>query len=267
MNSKKLLLEKAEVHSSLFTGFLNTFRSLPLAWSRKGILLYFTIPFILNIAILTGIFYYSYTSIAPLIQSVLSGDQWYIQFIQVFISPVLFVMLSIFTVLIYSIAGGIITAPFLDLLSSKTEKILGSENADENFYLKTFIYDMLRALVNSIRLLLLIVLINFLLLLLNIIPGGSFLYAFLNFLSALFFYGFQFYDFPLERRQYSFREKLKITWRFRWSVFGSGLAFFLISFIPVIGFLGLNLCTIGAAVTFTEDIKPVLTVPCHKDGA
>lgn len=258
MNSEKILFEKVETGSSLITGFSNTFRSVSLAWSSKGMLIYFVIPFILNIAILSGIFYYSYTSLVPSIRSVLSGGQWYIQFIRFLVSPVLFVMLSVFTVIIYSIAGGIITAPFLDLLSSKTEKVLGSGNPDENFSLKTIIYDILRASVNSVRLLLLIILINLLLLILNIIPGGSFLYAFLNFFSALFFYGFQFYDFPLERRRYSFREKLKITWRFKWSVSGNGLAFFLISFIPVIGFLGLNLCTIGAAITFSEDIKPGL---------
>lgn len=257
MNTEKLF-RNVKVRSSFSAGFLNTFRSFPLAWNNKGMLLYFAVPFILNIAILTVTFYYSYTSLVPLIQSFISGDQWYMHFIRILVSPVIFVMISIFTVMIYSIAGGIVTAPFLDLLSSKTEKILGIDNADEAFSLKTVISDVLRALFNSIRLLFLIILINFLLLILNIIPGGSFIYAFLNFLSAMFFYGFQFYDFPLERRRYSFREKLKITWKFKWSVFGSGLAFFLISFIPVIGFLGLNLCTIGAALTYAEDIKPLL---------
>lgn len=257
MNAEKLF-KNIKVRSSLSAGFSNTFKSFPLAWNNKSLLVYFAIPFILNIAILSVIFFYSYNSLAPLIQSFISGDQWYMQFIRVLVSPVLFVLISIFTVMVYSIAGGIVTAPFLDLLSSKTEKILGIENTDEIFSIKTIIADILRALFNSIRLLFLIILINFILLILNIIPGGSFIYAFLNFLSALFFYGFQFYDFPLERRRYSFREKLKITWKFKWSVFGSGLAFFLISFIPVIGFLGLNLCTIGAALTYAEDIKPVL---------
>jgi CysZ protein len=180
------------------------------------------------------------------------------EFLRMLISPVLFVILSVITIFIYSIAGGIIAAPFLDLLSEKTEKVLGSRNPDEQFSLKELISDILRALSNSVKLLILIVIINIFLMLLNIIPGGSFLYAFLNFLSALFFYGFQFYDFPLERGRYTFNEKLSITWKFKWSVFGTGLAFFLVSFIPIIGFMGLNLCTVGAAKTFVEDIKPVL---------
>ncbi len=267
MSTRHQLFEKVKVKSSLFSGFFNTFRAFSLAWKTKSLLIYFIIPFILNIAILSSILYFSYTSLVPMAQSFLSGDQWYMQFLRVLVSPVLFVLISIFTVFIYSIAGGIITAPFLDILSSKTEKVIGRNNSDDTFSLKEILSNIFRALLNSIRLLILIIVINFILLLLNIIPGGSFLYAFLNFLSALFFYGFQFYDFPLERRRYSFNEKLSITWKFKWSVLGSGLAFFLVSFIPVVGFLGLNLCTIGATLTFTEDIEPALAPKTPPRGA
>ena len=180
------------------------------------------------------------------------------QFIRAVVSPVLFFLITVFTILVYSITGGIITAPFLDLLSSKTEKILGSADQEEVFSLTESVSDIYRAIANSIRLLLLLSAISVILLILNIIPGGSFIYASLNFISALFFYGFQFYDFPLERGRYSFSEKIGITWRYKWSVLGSGLSFFLISFIPVIGFLGFNLCTMGAAKTYTENIKPWL---------
>ncbi len=260
MASGNKLFRKTEIQNSLYKGFINTFRSFPLLQNNKSMLIYFLVPFVLNILILSGIFYYSYTSLIPFIQSFISGEEWYMQFLRILVSPVLFVMLSIFTVLVYSIAGGIITAPFLDLLSFKTEKVLGNKSAEEAFSLREVISDILRALSNSIRLIVLIILINIILLLLNLIPGGSFVYAFLNFLSALFFYGFQFYDFPLERDRYSFKDKLRITWKFKRSVFGTGLAFFIVSFIPVIGFLGLNLCTVGATVTYIEDIEPVLNL-------
>lgn len=259
MATTRLVFTKTKVRSSFTAGFVNTFRAFSLMGRSKGLLFYFVIPFILNIAILTAIFYFSYTSVVPWAQSFLTGDQWYMQFIRFVVSPVFFVLLSVFTVMVYSIIGGIITAPFLDLISSETEQVLGTINTDEKFSIAEFISDIIRALLNSIRLLVLIIAINIILLLLNIIPGGSFIYAFLNFLSALFFYGFQFYDFPLERKRYSFNDKLKISWKFKWSVFGTGLAFFLVSFIPVVGFLGLNLCTIGATLTYAEDIKPSLS--------
>lgn len=259
MSSEKSLFDDSQIRSSVTAGFKNTFRAVSLILKSKGLFLYFTVPFLLNIVILSLIFFFTYTSLIPLIQNALAGEQWYMQFLRIMVSPVLFILLSIFTVLIYSIAGSIITAPFLDLLSSRTEKISGSARPDEKFSFTEFLSDIFRALANSIRLLVLIVMINILLLVLNVIPGGSFIYALLNFFSALFFYGFQFYDFPLERRKFGFNDKLKITWKFRRSVLGTGLSFFVISFVPVIGFLGLNLCTMGAAITFTEDINPALS--------
>ncbi len=259
MASGNQLFKKAEIRTSLYKGFINSFRAFSLLRKNRSMLIYFIVPFILNILILTGIFYYSYTTLMPLIQSFISGDTWYMAFLRLLVSPVLFVLFSIFTILIYSIAGGIITAPFLDLLSFKTEKVLGNKIPEESVSFKEMASDILRALSNSIRLIFMILIINIVFLLLNLIPGGSFIYAFLNFLSALFFYGFQFYDFPLERDRYSFNEKLRITWKFRKSVFGTGLAFFIMSFIPIVGFLGLNFCTVGAAIIYTEDIHPVLT--------
>jgi CysZ protein len=257
MSARTALFKNSEIKSSMISGFSNTFSAFGLIMKNKSLIPYFVIPFILNIIILSVIFYFAYTSLLPMAETFLAGNQWYMQIIRFLVSPVLLILLSIFTVFIYSIMGGIITAPFLDLLSSETEKVLGVKN-DENFSLKQLISDILRALMNTLRLLILVVFINLVLLLLNLFPGGSFVYAFINFLTALFFYGFQFYDFPLERRRYRFNEKLRITWKFKWSVLGTGFAFFLVSFIPVIGFLGFNLCTVGAAVTFIQDIKDSL---------
>ncbi len=240
---------------SLFNGFFNTFRAVPFAFRNSGVIPYFAVPFILNIAVLSAIFYFSYSSLVPSAEGFLSGAQWYMRFIRAMVSPVLFLLLSLFTMFIYSIAGSIITSPFLDLLSAKTEKIFKGEPMTEKFSAAEMISDILRAVGNTLRLIGLIVVVNIFLLLLNLVPGGSFIYAFINFFAAMFFYGFQFYDFPLERRRLKFSQKLGITWRNKSAVAGTGLSFFLVSFIPVIGFLGLNLCTMGAAITYIEDIE------------
>ncbi len=258
MTTVNLPEDSLKKESSFTAGFFNTFRSIPLAWKNKGLVVYFIIPFFLNIALLSAVFYFSYTSLVPLTQSVLTGDIWYIRFIRALISPVLFVILSIFSVIVYSFTGAVISAPFLEILSVKTEKILGIGGRDEKFSVTESLSGIMRALSNSLRLIILIIVINLLTFLLNIFPGGSFIYASLNFVSALFFYGFQFYDFPLEREKYSFKEKIRIAWSFKTAVLGCGFSFFVISFIPLIGFLGLNMCTIGAALTYTKGIRPVL---------
>lgn len=258
MRSKNNNAVKPALRSSIARGFTGSFRGLNLVWENKGLMPYLIVPFILNIIILTSIFCYSYISLLPVIESFISGSEWYMQFIRLLVSPVLLVMLAIAAVFVYSVAGGIISAPFLDLLSLKTEEILGIRVDDKNFSLTAAAGDLLRAVMNSLKLIILILFMNIFLLLLNILPGGSLLYTLFSFITALFFYGFQFYDYPLERRRFSFKEKLRIVWKFRWSVAGSGLAFFILSFIPIAGFLGLNICTTGAVITFAEDIQPEL---------
>ena len=106
MVSGNQLFQKAEIRTSLYRGFINSFRTFSLLRENRSMLIYFIVPFILNILILSGIFYYSYTTLIPLLQSFLSGDAWYMQFLSILISPVLFILFSIFTILIYSIAGG-----------------------------------------------------------------------------------------------------------------------------------------------------------------
>ncbi len=112
---------------------------------------------------------------------------------------------------------------------------------------------------NIIRMLGLLVLVNIFLLVLNFIPIiGSLLYTVLGYLSTSFFFGFQFFDFPLERRRFNFNQKLKIAWYYKRATMGIGTAFFILSFIPIVGFLALNLGTIGATLFFVDNIRPGL---------
>jgi CysZ protein len=110
---------------------------------------------------------------------------------------------------------------------------------------------------NVFKLLLMMIAFNIAILFFNFLPlFGSVLYAALNFLSTMFFLGFQFFDFPLERRRLVFRDKLRVVWEYRYMNMGLGLGFFFISICPLLGFLGLNLGTVGGTMLFIENIKP-----------
>ncbi len=259
MPDKRIIFAEKKVKNSISSGFMEVFSSFRFARENKGITKYYILPFMLNLIILTAVLYFAYTGITPRVQSFLAGEQWYMQLLSTIVSPIIFIALMILTVFIYSIAGSIIASPFLDFLSLKTEEILTGEKFDEPFTLAAFIEDMVRITKNILKLTILIIMINIFLLLLNLIPGGSLVYAALNFFITSFFYGFQFFDYPLERRRYTFGEKLKICWKFRYSVCGNGAAFFILSFIPVAGFLGLNSATVGATALFVKDMKPALT--------
>ncbi|HDP79992.1 MAG TPA: hypothetical protein ENN21_04020, partial [Spirochaetes bacterium] len=147
---------------------------------------------------------------------------------------------------------------FNDPLSEKVESLIGGPEFAGTFTLRGFLGDMGRVLSGMIKLLFLIVLFNLLTLLLHLIPvAGSMLYSVLGFMSGLFFLGFGFFEFPLDRRRLAFRGKLGITWRYKFLIMGLGLGFWVQAFIPVVGFLALNLGAIGATRLFMDYIHPV----------
>ncbi|HPB83847.1 MAG TPA: EI24 domain-containing protein [Spirochaetota bacterium] len=236
------------------------FRSIITVIRQKGLLRHFVIPFFLNILVLGLIFFLSFYFLSDFLNSLLPrGDAWYLQALRFIISPILAVLLIILTALMYSITGSIIIAPFNDIISAKVESHITGESIDDTFSLSGIIDDILRITANIIKLLIIITVFQITMLLINIIPlAGSVLYAAVSFISAMFFLGFQFFDFPLERRRMVFREKLKVLWKFKFTTIGLGVGFFLISIVPVIGFLGLNLGAVGATLLYVDHIKPSL---------
>ncbi len=252
-------MSKHKKNDSFFAAFREVFGAAFFVKKNSGLLKYFAIPFLLNILVLSSVFYFSYTTAVPMLEGLLAGDAWYMRMLTMMVAPVIIILLAFIIMILYSIAGGIITAPFLDLLSEKTERCAGISREDTGFSLSELLRDVYRALMNTIKLLLIILIIDFLLLMLLIIPGGSFLYTAAGFLTSVFFYGFQFYDYPLERLKLSFSKKLRVCWKWRRSVTGTGTAFFILSFIPIIGFIGFNLATVGASLTYTEKMHNSLT--------
>lgn len=259
MEHKKLFSNSEKVRDSFLKGFCAFLRSFGVIKEQKGLTGYFIIPFLLNIVILTLIFFFSYYFIKPLLMEVFAGDSWYLDLIRFLIKPILLGLLFLLTIILYSIVGSIVTSPFNDILSQKVEEKLTSADFNEKFSFTLFISDIARVASNIIKMLLLLLVLNIALLVVNLVPvAGNILYSVFSFLVTAFFLGFQFFDFPLERRKYLFKEKLKVGIKFKFQVIGLGTAFFLVSFVPLVGFMGLNCATIGATLLFIENIKPVL---------
>ncbi len=259
MKGREIFKKKSKGRDSAVKGFTSVFMSIRLVKENKSLIKYFIIPFLINIVVLTSIFYLSYTHLEPWLTGMFAGDAWYLKFLRFIAGPVIFAMLALITILLYSVVGSIITAPFNDILSLKAEEIIWGADFSEDFSLPAFLSDMKRIAMNIVKLFCLLAIVNILLFAVNLVPAaGSVIYSALNFISTAFFLGFQFFDFPLERRRFNFSEKLKIAFKFKFSVTGVGMAFFLISLVPILGYLGLNLAVIGATTVFIEDIKPVI---------
>lgn len=241
-------------------GFTGPFAAWGFVREHEGLKRYFIIPFLINIVLLSAIVYLSFILVYPLLQGFIpQGDAWYLQALKWIITPLLLIILAVVIVLLYSISGSIITAPFNDPLSAKVEKLLTQVDSEEKFTVKLFLADIVRMALNVVKLLLLLLVFYVIILFINMIPvAGSIVYAILSFLGITFFLGFQFFDFPLERRRMVFRDKLRILWKLKFLTMGLGLGFFIISLIPVLGFLGLNLGAIAGTVLYVSYIKPAL---------
>ncbi len=242
--------------SDFASGIAAPFRSLSLVSKTKAFWPYFIIPFILNLALLSAAFYVGYAFLLPMILGLLpQGDAWYFRLIRWIASPLLTLFLILATALLYSITGSILTAPFNDFISARMEETMTGVKEEEPFSFSRLVADIVRITLNVVRLLVLIAVFHLLILFCNLIPlAGSALYGFLSFSAMCFFLGFQFFDFPLDRRRMAFGAKLKLMWRFKLLTIGLGLGFFLISFVPLVGFLGLNLGAAGATMLFVERI-------------
>jgi CysZ protein len=257
---------QASTKVGFVTAFLNGFRapfsSIKIIKEHKRLLSYFIIPFILNIILLFSVFIICWLYLIPFIHGIMpAGQEWYYKAIRFVIKHLMVLLLFILGALFYSISGSIIISPFNDLLSARVETLLTGVKFDEKFSFSHLIDDFIRIIFNIVKLLAIIIIFNVLIFCLNIIPlAGSVLYSILSFMSAMFFLGFQFFDFPLERRRLRFGDKLRVLLKNKFMTIGLGAGFLVISFIPFLGFLGLNLGSIGATRLFVEYIKPSMKI-------
>lgn len=241
-------------------GFMAPFRAIRLVLDRKGLKRYFIIPFIMNLVLLSSLAWISWTWLYPALASLIpQGDAWYLSLLRWLATPFLLAAFTVILALFYSIAGSIVTAPFNDPLSARVEELLRGRGPDEPLTLRLVVGDVYRIAANTFKLLAILIVFNASILLLNLVPvAGGIAYSALSLGSALFFFGFGFFDFALERRRRAFKEKLALLWRYRYMTMGVGLAFWMLSFVPLLGFLALNLGVTGATVLFLEHIEPNL---------
>ncbi len=267
MKASNIFRESIRRTGSFANGFTSIFSSLNLLSKHRGLILYFIVPFILNIIILSGLYYVSYIFIKPWLYGFIDGSGWIFSFIRAVLAPLLMIVLAIITVLLYSIVGNIVTAPFNDFLSYSIEVREANIKFDEPFSFKVLIADIVRMTLNIIKMLGMLILINLVLFILNFIPLlGNIIYTVLGFMASTFFLGFQFFDFPLERRRFDFKQKLKIAWRFKFMTMGLGTGFMVVTLIPILGFLGLNMATMGATVLFLDHMRPFLKLDANEQA-
>ena len=167
-----------------------------------------------------------------------ASEDWWVLFLNKLFSISIWLVSKVFFLYIFSLFGGYLTIIFLSpvftYLSEKTASI--QKGKIYNFNFTQFVNDIFRAILISIRNILVQLLMVFVLFLIGFVPVlGWGISIILNLTIVSYFYGFSFLDYTNERHQLSIKESVKIVRRKKGLAVGLGLVFYLCFFIPLLG--------------------------------
>ena len=139
--------------SQIIKGFVASFNAFKIVSAHRKLWFYFIIPFIINLILLSVIFYFTYYYVYPSLLNVIpAGSAWYLSIFRWIVGPLIAVSFAVIYVFLYSITGNIITAPFNDPLSAKVEELLSGKTFAEKFSFSSVLKDILRVLKNTVKL-------------------------------------------------------------------------------------------------------------------
>jgi CysZ protein len=169
------------------------------------------------------------------------GALIYIAKVLIFI--ILLVLLFI-TTFIFSL---ILTEPFNDALSEKVEQLITGKEIPFNW--NYFVKSISRSVIVGLQKAAFFLSIPLLLLLINIIPlVGSIIYLVLANLFAAFDIGFNFTDYPMSRKLWSFNKRMKTAWAKKYYFVGFGI----IVLIPLFPYFFAAPLVTGGTLMFSE---------------
>jgi CysZ protein len=159
--------------------------------------------------------------------------------------------------------GVVLGSPWYTQLSAELELLRGAQPLPEQGSgLATAVRDLSRALAFELRKLLLVVAIGALLLLLNLIPVAGQLLATAGWIAlGATITCLDFLDYPLERRMFSFRAKLRVIRRSLPASAGFGLVCLGLVSIPFVNLLSIPLCVAAGTLFFSDRVAPLIAQP------
>lgn len=217
-------------------GFLYPFKSLKFFFSHPKLITLSIVPMIINLMIYGTIFYFTYSSLTRWLKDLLGIENpnvmiwsWFIYYSLIVIT---FVVVLLVCYLIFSILGGLVTAPFNEKISQKVEEIVTGKPFESKL---TFWQDARVSIFGELQKTAFYFPIIFVLFLMEFIPViGTFVATPIGFIFSFFYNALDFMDYPLTRRLVPFKEKLRIVSKGGWLTYGFGTMAFLLMFLPVV---------------------------------
>jgi uncharacterized protein involved in cysteine biosynthesis len=190
---------------------------------------------VINAAIYGAVLYFSFSFLSGWLDSItedyLSSGIW-TEIIKLWLKLIALIVILFICYLLFTIFGGIISAPFNEKISQFIEKIITGKTINTGLAFWDDVKSSIKAEIQKILFYLPFIL---LLLLMNFIPViGNFLSVTLGFVFSAYYNSLDFLDYPMTRRMITFRDKLKMINRELYLTFGFGSVAFVFMFLPVI---------------------------------
>lgn len=238
----------------MLQGFLYPFRGLVFVARHRRLLWYLVIPVSLNALLFTAFLWLAVPRAWRTAAEYLPGqDTWYGVAIYYLAAVLLILVLAVLIIYAFTLVGNIILGPFNDMLSNTIERMYTGSGHEDAFTLKTALADILRSIRVEIGKLLMYLTGLVLLLSLNLLPlAGNILSGVLIVLYTMFFLGWEYIDYSMERWKFTFRRKRKTAAANAPALIGFGAGASLMLFIPLVNLLAIPLCAAGATLLFCD---------------
>ncbi len=243
----------APASPGLLSGPRAPLAALGFLWTHKRLLPLAITPFLINLGLFVLFFWFSYGRFQRWVTAFLPlNEGWWWVLLYYVLAAAAVLLLLVVQVYLFAVVGGVVAAPFLELLTRRVEEE-ARPGAAGAWSQAGMLAEIARVAGQALKKVLLYAAVMVVLLMLNLLPGlGTLLYAGLAFLVTCFFLALEFLDYPLDRRGLSLAAKLSYVRRAGLSALGFGAAVFALGVVPLVNLLFLPLAAVGGTLLYLE---------------
>lgn len=238
----------------LFNGFLYPFHALGYMIEHPRLWTYALIPALISVVLLVTLFVVLVSVNTGLVELIWARpEEWYWQILWWPLYVLVFA--STFVVGAVSVPG-VVAAPFNDLLSERSERLLMGEVRDDKLTAIGLVKDISKTIFDELIKISVLLGGHLLLLPLLLIPvAGTFAYPVLATSWTMIWLAAEFLEYPMSRNRFRFGDVRRFVSGNLALCFGFGGAIFLILMIPLVNFLFVPVAVVGGTMLYANLVQ------------
>lgn len=243
-------------------GFWYPFNSFSFVRKHPRLYPFIILPFMINVMSFCLVIYFAFDFYREQVMARLpQGEAWYWLILNYFLVLLAIMVIMVLVFFTFAAVGSLLASPFNDLLSEKTELLLGGLPAEGPFALLPFLRTSAVTLLTEAKKIGLFLLGMALLLLLQLLPVfGTVLYPILSVAWTVFFLVMEYTGYVFSRRGLGLSAQRRIVYRNSALMMGFGLGLFCLLAIPFVQFFCIPLGVVGA-VRLLADVNELSLPP------